>query len=136
MYMTLIKNTDMSATLAYRVARIVFAQTGARTLLGVEALTCMIKNISEKYGTPIEDIIQDKHIFDALDDASPRHCRMTEPANSRGFQMCVRTASRMLMGGLPDICFGATKFHYSDTIPDWAMSRGYIADIDGMLFYL
>ena len=135
MYMTLIKNTDMSASLAYRVARVVYAQTGARTLLGVEALTSMIKNISEKNGVRIEDIIQNPDIFDALDSASPRHELLSEPANSRGFQMCVRTAARMLSGGLTDICFGATRFHYSDTIPDWATSRGYIADIDGMLFY-
>ena len=48
MQLRLIKNTDMDATLSYRVARVVYEQTGAETLRVVEALTSMIKNISDK----------------------------------------------------------------------------------------
>lgn len=137
MQMTLIKNTSSPCTtLAYRVARVVYAQTGATSLTLVEAMTSMIKNISDVSGVDISDIIQDKNIFDALATESSRHHRITEPATSRAFQMCVRTAQRMLSGGLGDKCFGATRFHHSDVIPQWATSRGYIADIDGVLFYL
>lgn len=136
MQMTLIKNTDMSVTQAYKIARVVYAQTGATSLLGVEALTAMIKNLSDKSGRSIENIITDKDIFDVLNENSPNHYRINVPANNHAFQMCVRVASRMLAGGLTDMTFGATKFHHADTIPQWAIARGYIADIDGMLFYL
>ena len=116
MQLKLIKNTDMSATLAYRIARIVYEQTGAETLHVVEALTSMIKNLSEKTGVEISKIISDKTIFSDEN-------KMVDTAdciNNRKFQMCVRVASRMLSGGLPD----------------WAIARGYIDDVDGLLFYL
>ena len=137
MQMTLIKNTSTPNTaLAYKIARVVYAQTGAKSLHLVEAITSMIKNLSVASGIDIANIICDTSIFDVLEKSSPNHYRISEPATSRAFQMCVRTAQRMLMGALPDTCFGATRFHSSDVIPEWATSRGYIADIDGLLFYL
>ncbi|MBR2511349.1 MAG: hypothetical protein IKB59_04225, partial [Alphaproteobacteria bacterium] len=98
MQMTLIKNTDMYATQAYKIARVVYAQTGATSLAGVEALTSMIKNLSDKSGRSIENIISDKNIFDVLDENSQNHHRINVPANNHAFQMCVRVASRMLAG--------------------------------------
>lgn len=136
MQMTLIKNTDTCVTKAYKIARVVYAETGANSLSGVEALTSMIKNLSEKSGRDIETIITDKNIFNVLENTSPRHSLLDVPANNRAFQMCVRVASRMLAGGLVDKSFGATKFHHADVMPMWAVARGYIADVDGMLFYL
>lgn len=137
MHMTLIKNTDTSpvTTRAYKIARIVYAQTGATSLPLVEAFTSMIKNISEKSGMPILDIVGDSSLFPVLCKTDVNHHRMAIPANDRAFQMCVRTASRMLHGCLPDCCYGATKYHSANVIPDWATSRGYIADVDGFLFY-
>lgn len=135
MDMKLIKNTDTSMCLAYKIARIVYAETGARTLPGVEALTSMIKNLSDMSGQSILDIIQDSNMFTVLKSTSPNHERLFIHASDNAFQMCVRVALRMLRGGLPDTCYGAVRFHHSNTIPDWAMARGYIADIDGMLFY-
>ena len=135
MQMTLIKNTDTSASLAYKIARVVYAQTGATSLHLVEAMTSMIHNISNVSGMGYLEIVQNSKIFDVLSDASPNHNRLQSPASGRGFQMCVRTAQRMLAGNLPDVCFGATRFHNDDVIPEWATARGYIADIDGVLFY-
>lgn len=136
MHLTLIHNPDTSAGLAYRVARVVYATTGATSLAVVEALTSMIKNLSDKSGVEISDLVMDGAIFDVLSPSSPRHNRMTIPVTCRAFQMCLRTARLMLSGGLGDHCNNATRFHYSDEIPAWATSRGYIADIDGLLFYL
>ena len=137
MQMTLIKNTDTSSVTshAYKIARIVYAQTGAMTLPLVEAFTSMIKNISDKSGVAIIDIIQDASLFPVLMSDDINHNRIHVHANERAFQMCVRTAYRMLSGGLGDCCYGATKYHFANTMPDWATSRGYIADIDGVLFY-
>lgn len=136
MQLTLINNPDVSMAPVYKIARVVYAQTGARSLPAVEAFTSMIANISHASGLDVFQIISDKNIFDALDSNSPRHELLSVPANNRGLMMCVRTVRRMLSGGLTDSCFGATKFHYADHIPEWATARGYIADIDGILFYL
>lgn len=135
MNLSIIRNTDTSAGLAYKIARIVYAETGAQSLTGVEALTSMIKNLAEASGVCISNLISDKDIFTALSENSPRHARMHSVPTQRGFQMCLRIAKSMLRGGLPDCCHGATRFHHSDTMPEWARARGYIADIDGMLFY-
>lgn len=136
MQLTLINNPDTSLGLAYKIARVAYAQSGGRSLAGVEAIISMIKNISEKSGLDIEYIITDKNIFDALSENSPRHEMLGVCPNNRAFQMCLRVARRMLRGGLGDRCFGATRFHYTNQMPDWARARGYIADIDDILFYL
>lgn len=135
MQMTLIMNPDLSAGLAYKVARVVYAHTGGKTLPLVEAFTSMIKNLSIKTGQEIDCLIKNASYFSALNTDDKNHSCLNVGADDIKFQMCVRTAQRMLSGGLGDCCFGATKFHYSDNIPDWATSRGYIADIDGILFY-
>ncbi len=122
----------MHATLAYRVARVVYEQTGATSLLLVEALTSMIQNLSNKTGVAISEIISDKTIFSDVN----KILIADENINNRKFEMCVRVASRMLSGGLSDCCHGATKFHHASFIPQWAIARGYIDDIDGILFYL
>ena len=136
MHLELIKNTDSEQSVAYKIARVVFAETGADSLYGVMALTSMINNLHNKSGREYTDIISDKNIFSALDSSSPQNVLMNVDAKSRAFQMCVRVATRMLRGVLNDTCNGATMFHHSDVMPDWATSRGYIADIDNMLFYL
>lgn len=137
MQMTIVNNPDTSGrlALAHKIARVVYAQTNAVSLPLVQAFTSMIQNLSNKTGQQIGTIIADSEMFPALQETDINHSRLYEPAESRGFQMCLRTALRMMSGLLPDCCYGATKYHYSDTIPDWATSRGYIADIDGILFY-
>lgn len=128
MIMALIPQTDTSECLAYKVARTVYYETGGKTLPVVEALTSMIKNLSDKSGMTIEQVTDKSDIF------SGKYASGDMVAHR--FDMCVRVARRMLTGVLPDMCCGATMFHHGDIIPDWATSRGYIADIDGMLFYL
>jgi hypothetical protein len=136
MQLTLIKNTDLVSTDAYKIARTIYAQTGASSLTLVEAMTSMIQNISKRTGVSVIDIVRNKKLFPVLNSDSPFNYRMNVSSSDKGFQMCVRVASRMLSGGLGDCCFGATCFHNSDEMPLWATSRGYIADIDGVLFYL
>lgn len=135
MQVTLIKNPDISAGLPYKVARIVYAHTGGISLPLVEAFTSMIKNLSTVTGQEIQKLITNSKYFSVLDSADKNHYRIKVSANDTKFQMCVRTAQRMISGMLGDCCFGATKFHSADIIPEWARSRGYIADIDGILFY-
>ena len=127
---TIITANDNTTSLADSVARVVFAETGARSLRVVEALTSMISNCAKKNGVGICDVISNTTMFE-----SQNNKNLDIDSNVRGFQMCVRTAIRMLHGNLPDMCYGATMFHRADVLPQWAVARGYIADIDGILFY-
>ena len=136
MQLDIIKNPDESQIAIYKAARVIYAESYPTTLPAVEALASMIKNIMTQYEKTLIDVVADKHIFDSLNETSPRHQYINaDIKNNRALQMCVRVVDRMMHGGLGDTCFGATRFHHVDEMPDWAMSIGYIADIDGLLFY-
>ena len=136
MQLELIHNPDESQAEIYKIARVIYAETYMPTLPSVEALVSMIKNIVIKYNRNITEVVSDKNIFDSLKDDSPRHKHLSVDANNRAFQMCLRVVKRMMHGDFPDCCFGATRFHRADEMPDWAVARGYIADVDGLLFYM
>ena len=134
--MTLIQNLDDTKIIPYKLARVVYAETLATSLPLVESMASMIYNIHTKYNKSFADIANDVDCFGALDEKSPRHQYLSVAANDRKFQMCLRIVQTMMRGHLHDTVFGATKFHHGDVIPQWAMSRGYIAEIDDVLFYL
>lgn len=125
------ENTDV-----YKIARAVYAETGASSLRAVQAMCAMIANVAIRTGRSAVDVACDANVIPAQAVSSPRHDGLNAPVASRGFQMCLRVARRMLCGGLDDVTHGATCFHHDDELPDWAVARGYIAEIDGMLFYL
>jgi hypothetical protein len=135
MNLNLINAQSETMALAYRIARVVYAETHARSLRVVEALISMIANYAMKNNRNVCDVISDVSIFESLNKNSNRNHDLNINSNTREFQMCVRTAIRMLHGNLPDMCYGATMFHRTDLLPNWAIARGYIADIDGILFY-
>ena len=135
MNLNLITAQSETMALAYRVAHVVYAETHSRSLIVVEALTSMISNRAKKNNMNIGDVISDATMFESLNTDSVRHNDLDIDSNRRDFQMCVRIAVRMLHGHLPNMCRGATMFHRVDLMPNWAIARGYIADIDGILFY-
>ncbi len=136
MQLVLIKNPDDTQIVPYKLARIVFAETGGVSLQIAEAMASMIYNIHVKYDKPFEEISNDKNLFDVLDEKSKRYEYMNVDINNRKFLMCLRVIKTMMHGALPDSVFGATKFHHADIIPQWAMARGYIAECEDILFYL
>lgn len=136
MQLTLIKNNDDTQIVSYKLARIIFAETGGNSLPLVEAMASMINNIHIKYDKSFESISKDDDLFECLNPNSPRHQNLEIEACDRKFQMCLRNVKTMMHGNLPDAVFGATKFHHADVIPDWAMSRGYISECEDVLFYL
>ncbi len=136
MQLYLINNPDDTQSVSYKLARIIYAETLASSLSSVEAMASMIYNIHTKYNRSFEDIAMDKNIFDVLNENSSRHEYMKVMADDKKFQMCLRVVKTMMHGNLRDYVFGATSFHHTDVIPDWAMSRGYIAEIGDILFYL
>ncbi len=135
MQLTLIKNSDASMTQIYRAARVIYAETGATSLRVVEAMASMISNAAHAQNRPISDVVSDASMFNSLNADNPRHKYLSDHAASRAFQMCVRIATRMVRGNLTDCVWGAVRFHHDSELPDWATSRGYIADVDGILFY-
>ena len=50
--------------------------------------------------------------------------------------MCLRVVKTMMRGNLSDCVFGATRFHHTDVMPDWAIARGYIYEYEDILYYL
>ncbi|MBR5904108.1 MAG: cell wall hydrolase [Alphaproteobacteria bacterium] len=136
MQFIVIENHDDTQKVSYKIARIVYAETLAKSLSAVEALSAMIYNIHTKYNKSFEDIADDKDLFDSLSEKSWRHKYLSIPADDRKFQMCLRVVKNMIRGFLNDNVYGATKFHHVDIMPDWAVARGYIAEYEDMLFYL
>jgi hypothetical protein len=136
MNLKLIKNPDESKIIAHKIARLVYTETNASSLTAVEALTSMIANLCAATKQDPQQVIEDPNVFELQGADSPPHEKRTDKSDERGFQMCLRAAQRMLNGNLPDCCGGATRFHRSDILPEWAVARGYIAEIDGLLFYL
>ena len=136
MQLVLIKNPDDTQIVSYKLARIVFAETMGISLQATEAMSSMIYNIHIKYKKSFKDIACDENIFDALNKNSKRYKYLDVDINNRNFQMCLRVVKTMMRGNLPDSVFGATKFHHSDIIPQWAMSRGYITECEDILYYL
>ncbi len=133
--MQLQMNEDKYLQRIYRIARVVYASTGATSLKGVQAFAGMIKNRSIKLNIEIDDLIQDKDFFECINPESKNHHLIKVNATNPAFLMCVRVVGRMIKDSCPDICCGATRFHYSNEMPEWAKSLGYIYEVDNLLFY-
>ncbi|MBO4683662.1 MAG: cell wall hydrolase [Alphaproteobacteria bacterium] len=129
MQLEFINASNAGTSLAHAVAAVVYAETGAKSLRVVEAMCSMIYNAAEHKTENVKRVIHDSKLF------AHSKSDLNIDITNHGFQMCLRVARRMLHGNLQDACNHATKFHSADTIPDWAMSRGYVADIDDILFY-
>lgn len=136
MHLTVISNSDQTQSDLYKIARVVYAETHGQSLRGVEALSSMIWNYACISGLRPVEVADEVDIFESLNPASLNHAYLSVDAARREFQMCLRVVKKMMNGNLKDACFGATRFHRVDQMPMWAMARGYIAEIDGLLFYL
>lgn len=118
-----------------KLARIIYAETGASSLRAVEALASMARNLCEKSGCPLSEIILDKAVFESLCRNSTRHQDLFVNDGRSDFQMCLRVAKRAARGLLSDMAAGATRFHRSSELPEWAVAEGFILEIDNLFFY-
>ncbi len=135
MQFNLIKHQTGWSHDVYKIAHVIFAETCAQSLRVVEALASMIANgARESHQTEIDFVIN-SGLFESLDKKSNRHYLLNTNENARAFQMCLRVVDKMLKHNLNDSCFGATKFHRTEFNPSWSIARGYILDMDGLLFY-
>ncbi len=136
MQLTVITNDDPSRGVIYKLARVLYAETGGTSLFDVEALGAMVANLHAASGRSFEDIAGDIDLFESLDPASARHEFLNVDINSRAFEMCLRVVGTMMRGHLGDCVRGATRFHRSEMLPSWAINRGYILDTGQLTFYL
>ena len=136
MQLTVVTNVDTTQGLAYRLARVIYAETGAQTLRDVEALASMIKNLSQATSRSMDEIASDADMFESLQPTSLCHERLKVRADTSAFAMCLRVVQRMMRGNLPDCVMGATRFHRTELLPGWAINRGYIMDTGVLTFYL
>ncbi|MBR6751907.1 MAG: hypothetical protein IKL95_01395 [Alphaproteobacteria bacterium] len=136
MQSNLIKNQNDFTADVYKIARVVYAETYAQSLRVVEALASMIANGARRNNQSELDFVMKSGLFESLDKKSKNHYLLKVNADARTFQMCVRVVDKMLKHHLDDCCFGATKFHRVELNPKWTWGRGYILELDGLLFYL
>lgn len=136
MQLTLIKHENDFARDVYKIARVIYAETCAQSLRVVEALATMIANGARCAKQSELDFVMTSGLFECLDKHSLHHDLLRVNPNARTFQMCLRVTDKMLKNNLEDCCFGATKFHRVEMNPSWAYGRGYILELDGLLFYL
>ena len=136
MFLCVVNNPDTRAADKYEIARVIYAETSGASLRSVEALASMIYNAARMRGCRPVEIVRDADMFESRCAGTTRNALFSAPPDNAGMQMCLRVVQKMLNENLPDGCCGATRFHHDTDIPAWAISRGYIADIDGMLFYL
>lgn len=136
MSLKLILNDDPSRAVIYKIARVIYAETGGESLRDVEALASMIGNIHTVTGRTYENIVSDPDLFESLNNDSERHSYLDVDAGTRAFDMCVRVTQTMMRGHLPDSAMGAMRFHRTDQLPSWAVSRGYILETSQLTFYL
>ncbi len=130
------KHQNNSAQNTYQIARVVFAETCAKSLRVVEALASMIANGARRSNQSELKFVMESGLFESLNDTSSRHDLLNVAPDARAFQMCVRVVDKMLKHNLDDACCGATKFHRDEFNPDWSRARGYILEMDGLFFYL
>lgn len=136
MQLTLIKHQDDFARDVYKIARVIYAETCAQSLRVVEALAAMIANGARANNQTELDFVIQSGLFESLNKKSLHHDLLRVNPNARTFQMCLRVTDKMLKHNLEDCCFGATKFHRTEHNPSWAYGRGYILELDGLLFYM
>lgn len=137
MQLTLIKNEnyDDTKTTLIKLAKIIYAETRASSLMSVESLGAMIANLCKNSLRSLNSIANDESVFECLNKNSSRHNDLLIAESDPKFQMCLRTTKRMVNGQLPDNVHGATRFHREDCSPEWSIARGNIAEVDGLMFY-
>ena len=136
MQLPLIKHQNDFNPDVYKIARVVYAETCAQSLRVVEALASMIANGARANNQSELDFVMESGLFESLNKKSTHHDLLGVNTNARTFQMCARVVDKMLKHNLEDCCFGATKFHRTEFNPSWSIARGYILELDGLLFYL
>ena len=136
MQLNLIKHQNDFPRDVYKIARVIYAETCAGSLRVVEALASMIANGAQINNQSELDFVMNSGLFESLDKKSSHHDLLNVNPDARTFQMCLRVTDKMLKHHLDDCCFGATKFHRTEFNPSWSIARGYILELDGLLFYL
>ncbi len=139
---------DSSATIFARITRhmahVLRQQVRTPSVRTLEAVASALCNRTDRLaasgpggatGAPLPPYAEWLELLQAvLNEELPRPplgADFTEP----GLALCLRTAVRAVSRALKDPTEGATEYHSSDTLPDWARPRHPCAMIGTFIFY-
>ncbi len=137
------------------LARILYAEAGARPVRAIEALACLALNRAravlataeartrfagdaapETLARAMIAVLRAPFQFPVRHPAHERHALFTTPIEGdAALAVCRRVAGRAMLGALPDLTAGAMLWHDALRQPGWALGRVPSLEAGGLAFY-
>lgn len=137
------------------LARILYAEAGARPVRAIEALACLALNRAQAVLTSAEAstrfagdaapqtlaramiaVLRAPFQFPVRHASHARHALFTTPIEGDpALAICRRVAGRAMLGALPDGTRGALLWHDALRQPGWALGRMPTLESGGLSFY-
>lgn len=137
------------------LARILYAEAGARPVRAIEALACLALNraravlacplartrfagdaVPETLARAMIAVLRAPFQFPVRHAQHARHALFTTPVEGDpALAICRRIAGRALLGALPDATKGALLWHDALRQPAWALGRVPTLEAGGIAFY-
>ncbi len=137
------------------LARILYAEAGARPVRAIEALACLALNRARAVlGTPeartrfaadaapetlaraLIAVLRAPFQFPVRHPKHERHALFATPIEGdAALAVCRRIAGRAMLGALPDATHGALLWHDALRQPGWALGRVPTLEAGGLAFY-
>jgi len=144
-----------SAAAEELLARILYAESGARPVRAIEALACLALNRAravlgsaeartrfagdaapETLARAMIAVLRAPFQFPVRHPAHERHALFTAPIEGdAALAVCRRIAGRAMLGALPDQTAGALLWHDALRQPGWALGRVPSLESGGLAFY-
>lgn len=144
-----------SAAAEELLARILYAEAGARPVRAIEALACLALNRAravlataeartrfagdaapETLARAMIAVLRAPFQFPVRHPAHERHALFTAPIEGdAALAVCRRIAGRAMLGALPDQTAGALLWHDALRQPGWALGRVPSLESGGLAFY-
>ena len=144
-----------SAAAEELLARILYAEAGARPVRAIEALACLALNRAravlasaeartrfagdaapETLARAVIAVLRAPFQFPVRHSGHARHALFTGPIEGdAALAVCRRVAGRAMLGALPDATRGALLWHDALRQPAWALGRVPTLEAGGIAFY-
>ncbi|UPY36615.1 cell wall hydrolase [Sediminicoccus sp. KRV36] len=137
------------------LARILYAEAGARPVRAIEALACLALNRAravlacaeartrfagdaapETLARALIAVLRAPFQFPVRHASHARHALFSAPIEGDpALAVCRRIAGRAMLGALPDPTGNALLWHDALHLPGWALGRVPSAELGGLSFY-
>ncbi|MEI6162157.1 MAG: cell wall hydrolase [Roseococcus sp.] len=144
-----------SAAAEELLARILYAEAGARPVRAIEALACLAFNRAravlasaeartrfagdaapETLARAMIAVLRAPFQFPVRHASHERHALFTTPIEGDpALAVCRRVAGRAMLGALPNLTAGALLWHDALRQPGWALGRVPTLEAGGLAFY-